>query len=346
MEQKWRSFLIQAGAVFKNDSVLYFRGSREKLAALPNTIITDLSHLGLIAIAGEEARVFLQNLLTNDIREVNDQRSQLTGLCNPKGRLFAIFQLFQWNTHFYLSLPHSILESTLKRLSIYILRTRVSLINDSDHYCRFGLAGLQADNMLAQLLNITPLTANEVYQTPNLCIIRMPDQLPRFEIMGEFNFIQELWNELKKAADPVGTRIWELLTIRAGIARIYPETQELFIPQQVNLELSGGVSFTKGCYPGQEIIARMHYRGKPSRRMLLAYILTDKPPKPADPLYVSNNNDKEHVGEIVAAESTLDGGYDSLVVLHTASLEKGEIVLNNEMKSKLIFQKLPYEVPL
>ncbi|MGR6034775.1 MAG: CAF17-like 4Fe-4S cluster assembly/insertion protein YgfZ [Candidatus Nitrosoglobus sp.] len=344
MQQEWKSFLIQAGAVFEGDRILYFKHSQGKsVAAISNTIITDLSHLGLIAIKGEDAGAFLQNLLTNDIKEVNEQRSQLTGFCNPKGRLLAIFQLFQWNTNFYLSLPHSILESVLKRLNIYILRARVSLTNDSDRFCRFGLAGPQAGDELARLLNRVPSTVNDVYQAPSYCVIRIPDESPRFEVLGEFNIIRKLWDELSKTAAPVGTHLWELLTIRAGIARVYPETQELFIPQQVNLELRGGVSFTKGCYPGQEIIARIHYRGKPSRRMFLAHIAADRQPKPGEPLYLAN---KEQIGEIVAAEPTPEGGYDSLAVLQITGFEKGEVVLGDKTRSKLVFRKLPYELPI
>jgi folate-binding protein YgfZ len=344
MQQQWRSFLTQAGAVFEGDRVLYFGYPQDKpVAAIPSILITDLSHLGLIAITGEDAGVFLQSLLTNDVREVNEQRSQLTGLCNPKGRLLAIFQLFQWNSSFYLSLPHSILESVLKRLSIYILRARVSLTNDSDCFCRFGLAGPQAGDELARLLNRVPSTVNDVYQAPSYCVIRVPDELPRFEVLGKLNIIRKLWDELSKTAAPVGTHLWELLTIRAGTARVYPETQESFIPQQVNLELRGGVSFTKGCYPGQEIIARMHYRGKPSRRMFLAHIDTDKQPQPGEPLYQANNEEGQ-IGEIVAAEPVPEGGYDSLAVLQITSFQKGDVVLGDKTKSKLVFRELPYEL--
>lgn len=346
MQPEWKSFLMQTGAVFEDNRVLHFgRPQDESAAAIANTFITDLSHLGLIAATGKDANLFLQSLLSNDIREVNEQRSQLAGLCNPKGRLLAIFQLFQWNASFYLSLPRELLESVLKRLSMYVLRAQVSLSDVSNQFCRFGLAGPQASNELARLLNSVPATANEVYPAPNYCVIRAPGESPRFELLGEFDAMQKLWGELSKIAAPVGTHFWELSAIRAGIATIYPETQESFIPQQVNLELSGGVSFTKGCYPGQEIIARMHYRGKPSRRMFLAHIAADKRPQPGEPLYLANNEGRQ-IGEIVAAEPAPEGGYDSLMVLQITGLKKGEVVLDKKTRSKLVFCKLPYELPL
>jgi folate-binding protein YgfZ len=346
MLQEWKSFLIQAGAVFDGDRVLHFiRPSNESAATISSTTIADLSHLGLIAITGKDASIFLQNLLTNDVSEVNEQHSQLTGLCNPKGRLLAIFRLFQWNSNFYLILPRNLLESVLKRLNMYVLRTQVSLTDASSQFCHFGLAGPQASNELKYLLNKVPATVNEVHQTPSYCVICVPGEPPRFEVLGEFNIIQKLWNDLSKIAAPVGNNFWELLTIRAGIATIYPETQESFIPQQVNLELTNGVSFTKGCYPGQEIIARMHYRGKPSRRMFLAHIAADKWPQPGEPIYLANNKEGQ-IGEIVTAQPAPEGGYDSLAVLQLNRFEKGNIVLSGEVAPRLTFCELPYELPV
>ncbi|QBQ53193.1 YgfZ/GcvT domain-containing protein [Nitrosococcus wardiae] len=345
MQQEWKSFLIQAGAVFDGDRVLHFGHPQKELtAAAAGSFMTDLSHLGLIALSGEDASTLLQNLLTNDVGEVNAQRSQLTGLCNPKGRLLAILRLFQWNANFYLSLPHSLLEAVLKRLSMYLLRAQVSLINASEQYCRFGLVGPQAGEKLKYRLGKTPTAVNEVYQTSSCCVLQLPGDIPRFQVVGEFNTLQKLWDDLSKTVMPVSANFWELATIRAGIATIYPETQESFIPQQVNLELTEGVSFTKGCYPGQEVVARMHYRGKPSRRMFLAHIVTDKWPQPSEPVYLADGKEGQTAGEIVAAQPALEGGYDSLVVLQLTSLEKGDIILGKGSGPKLTFLDLPYEL--
>lgn len=343
MQQEWKSFLRQAGAVFDGDKVLHFGHPQDESTAA-GSFMTDLSHLGLIALTGEDAGTLLQNVLTNDIGEVNAQRSQLTGLCNPKGRLLAILRLFQWDTNFYLSLPHSLLEAVLKKLNMYVLRAQVSLIDASEQYCRLGLAGLQASDELRHCLGKAPTAVNEVYQTSSCCVLRVPGDPPRFEVVGEFDALQKLWSKLSKTAVPVGTHFWELATIRAGIATIYPETQESFIPQQVNLELTEGVSFTKGCYPGQEVVARMHYRGKPSRRMFLAHMITDKRPQPGDPVYLADGKEGQTVGEIVTAQPAPEGGYDSLVVLQLASLEKGDMVWNSGNGPELTLRELPYEL--
>ncbi|ABA58927.1 Glycine cleavage T protein (aminomethyl transferase) [Nitrosococcus oceani ATCC 19707] len=343
MQQEWKSFLTQAGAVFDGEKVLHFGYPQDEWVAVNSaTFITDLSHFGLIAISGEDASDFLQNLLTNDVKEVNSQRSQLTGLCNPKGRLLAIFRLFQWNANFYLSLPHSLLEAVLKRLNMYVLRAQVSLADVSDHFCRFGLVGSQASDELKRYLGKAPMTTNEVQQAPDCCILRVPGEPSRFEVVGGMNTLQKFWGELTKTVTPVGANFWELTTIRAGVATIYPETQASFIPQQVNLELREGVSFTKGCYPGQEVIARMHYRGKPSRRMFLAHISTDQQPQPGDPVYLANDEARQARGEIVAAQLAPEGGYDSLVVLQLSHLQKGDMMWNGGNGAKLTLRKLPY----
>ncbi|ADJ27616.1 YgfZ/GcvT domain-containing protein [Nitrosococcus watsonii] len=343
MQQEWKTFLIQAGAVFDGEKVLHFGyPPDERVAVNSATFISDLSHLGLITVSGEDASDFLQNLLTNDVKEVNSQHSQLTGLCNPKGRLLAIFRLFQWNANLYLRLPHSLLEAVLKRLSMYVLRAQVSLADVSDHFCRFGLVGSKARDELKRYLGRVPMAVNEVQQTPDCCVLRVPGKPSRFEVVGEFDTLQKLWDELSKTATPAGTHFWELATIRAGVATIYPETQASFIPQQVNLELKEGISFTKGCYPGQEVIARMHYRGKPSRRMFLAHTGTDQQPQPGDPIYLANDEAKQVIGEIVTAQPAPEGGYDSLVVLQLARLEKGNIVLEGENNPRLTIRELLY----
>lgn len=345
MLQEWKSFLIEAGAVFEGERILHFgHPENESTAAATGPFITDLSHLGLIAVTGEDASSFLQNLLTNDVREVNAQRSQLTGLCNPKGRLLAIFQLFQWEGNFYLSLPQSLLEPVLKRLNMYVLRAQVSLMNAGDRFCRIGLVGSQAGDELMHQLGKVPTTVNEVHQTASCCITRVPGEPPRFEVAGELETLRKLWNELSKTVTPVGPNLWELATIRAGIATVYPETQGSFIPQQVNLELKEGVSFTKGCYPGQEVIARMHYRGKPSRRMFLAHIAADKWPQPGEPVYLASAKEGQTSGEIVAAQAAPEGGYDALVVLQLTSLEKDDFALGSKEGPKLALRELPYEV--
>jgi len=347
MIQEWRAFLLEAGAVLDSDQVQHFGQPREELAALiSDTIMTDLSPFGLIAVKGEDANTFLQNFLANDVREVNINHSQLTGLCNPKGRLLALFRLFQRGADSYLSLPQSLLEVTLKRLNMYVLRSSITLMDASNQLCQLGLAGTGAEEELKRVFGTVPETINSVCQTTECSILRVPGEPPRFEVVGEPKIMQQTWQELSHAAIPTGSNLWKLLNIRAGIPTIYPETQETFIPQQVNLEFLKGISFTKGCYPGQEVIARLHYRGKPSRRMFLAHIATPCPPQPGDPLYLAKDKEERAVGEVVDAQQTPEGGCDSLVVLQLASLEKGDITLGRKraQSPKFLLRELPYQL--
>lgn len=347
MIQEWRTFLIERGAVFAGDQLQHFGHPQAELAAAAHggALMTDLSSQGLIAVNGEEAGTFLQNILTNDVREINERHSQLTGLCNPKGRLLTLFRLFQRDTSFYLSCPRSQLADILKRLNMYVLRSKVKLTDASDRFCRIGLASLQASHGLKSLVEHIPEAVNEVCRGSNYSVMRIPGEPPRYEVAGELNSIKKLWDELSKTVMPAGVNLWELLNIRAGIATLYPGTQETFIPQQVNLELTEGVSFTKGCYPGQEIIARMHYRGKPSRRMFLIHIVTDKPPQPGEFLYLANSEQEQPIGEVVDARLASEGGYDSLAVLQLGSIAKGDITLGNRAGSAITLGTLPYSVP-
>ncbi len=345
MNLDWQNFLEQQGATFDGHQVMDFGDrNKEQQATTEGHVVTDLSHYGLIAAEGEEVRDFLQNQFSNDMRLVSDSESQISAYCSPKGRMLAAFRVFQQGETFYLHLPRSILEPTLKRLRMFILRSKVTLEDASDKMVNIGFAGPQAQRGLEQILENVPTTPNAVVENNGLIVIRLPDPLPRFEIYGEPDPVIGLWRRLARQATPVGAGCWRWLDIQAGIPEIVPETVEAFVPQMVNLEALDGISYKKGCYPGQEVVARMHYLGKLKRRMYRAHVDTDTIPAPGDNLYSPTETDQS-VGKVVEAQPNPNGGIDMLAVIQIATADSGDVRLAaNDEAARLEFQALPYTV--
>ena len=345
MNTDWQSFLEQQGATLDGNRVMDFGDSnKERQATASSHVIADLSHYGLISAEGEEARDFLQNQFSNDMRLVSDSESQISAYCSPKGRMMAAFRIFQRGETFYLRLPRAILESTLKRLRMFILRSKVTLEDASDKLVSIGFAGPEAQQRLGEILEKVPGTPNALIENNGLMVIRLPDPLPRFEIHGEPDPVIGLWRRLARQATPVGADSWSWLDIQAGIPEVLPETVEAFVPQMVNLEALDGISYKKGCYPGQEVVARMHYLGKLKRRMYRAHVTTDTVPSPGDNLYSPAETDQS-VGKIVEAQPNPKGGIDLLAVIQIATADAGDVRLTAaEDAARLEFQDLPYTV--
>ncbi len=251
----------------------------------------------------------------------------------------ASFRLFQRQDHTYLRLPLEQLETVRKRLSLYILRAKVHLENASEALMGLGLSGPNAEDLLQQALGLAPVQIDQVMQSNGITVIRVPGLHPRFEIYAELEVLQHLWTALTPQTTPAAEKSWRLLDILAGIPTVYSVTQEAFIPQMVNLQLINGVSFQKGCYTGQEIVARTQHLGKLKRRMYLAQVSSTTPPQPGDSVYFSATK----VGTVVDASPHPDGGCVLLVVVPVDKVETNPIRLNADDGPSLQFHPLPYD---
>ena len=344
MNTTWQSFLEQANANIVNDRVIDFSHPDDELNNSKKTVIADLSHYGLIKALGDDVTDFLQSQLSNDIKLVDESRSQLSSYCSPKGRILASFRIFQFNGAYLLRLPVDTLEATLKRLQMFVMRSQVTLEDVSNNLARFGIYGEQAIQLLKDANVFVPEEDNSVAQNDDFCIIRVPGKLPRFELHGDPEALSKLWKSFSSQAATVGANVWALGDIEAGIPDIYNNTVEAFVPQMVNLHAIGGVSFKKGCYPGQEVVARMQYLGKLKRRMYRAHVQTNSPPNTGDDLYSSGSEGS--AGKVVQAQLAPGGGIDLLAVLKIDQVEQHTIHLENKQGPQLEFIDLPYEVPL
>jgi folate-binding protein YgfZ len=319
-----------------------FIASRAAAQAAPDCALCDLSHLGLIRASGPEAAAFLQGQLTNDTRLVSPTRAQLSAWCSPKGRMMASFLVFQRGEDLYLQVLRERLEGVLKRLRLYVLRSRVELSDASASLARVGLAGDCAAGLLGDPVPGEPFAA---LTRGELSILRLPGDRPRFEVVGPVPAVRAFWEQAEARAARAVPALWSLLDIRAGVPTVFDQTADAFVPQMANLQLIDGVSFTKGCYTGQEVVARMQYLGKLKRRMYYARIEAGDPPPPGADLFAAGSESGQGAGKIVAAAASPEGGVEALAVVEVAAAEGGEVRLGGPQGLALAFAPLPYAFP-
>jgi folate-binding protein YgfZ len=346
MNADWKAFLENAGAEFGANEVQHFGNPRRELSvAITGNVFADLSHYGLISVHGEDARAFLQGQFTNDLGAVDDAHSQLSGYCNPKGRLLANFRVFHRGDSYYLCLPDEMIEGLIKRLRGYVLRARVTLEDASDTFVHLGVSGADSEEELRSFAGEIPATMHAVCQDHRRLIVRVPGIHPSFEVFCDVDTARELWTRLNVHSAPIGAEAWQLLDIQAGIPMIYTPTSEAFVPQMVNLQLIDGINFKKGCYPGQEIVARMQYLGKLKRRMYKARIDAGSAPQPGDEIYCSSDP-TQSAGKLVSAAAHPDGGYAALAVVQIASAEsQAALHLGTPEGPPVTLEHLPYPFP-
>lgn len=225
-----------------------------------NHIIVNLVSQGFLQVSGQDAKKLLQGQLTCDLEKITPSQSSLAAHCNPKGRVISFFRIFMIQNDYYLQMPKNLLPIALAALQKYAVFYKVSLTDASTLLQKIGISG------------------NPPTITPDLTSIAIPGN--RYEIIGSPTTISKLWDKLTLTAQIASETNWKHLDIAAHIPTIYPETSEKFLPHELQLHLLNAISFDKGCYTGQEIIARMQYLGKLKNHLYRTEIKADSPPQP------------------------------------------------------------------
>jgi folate-binding protein YgfZ len=344
VNSEWQAWLRTKGAVFDADVPCRFGDCRDEIrAAASGTVIAALTRHGLIRAEGADATTFLQGQLSNDIAALQADRHQLAAYCTPKGRMLALFRVFRRDGYVYLASPMAIRDAVLPRLRMYVMRAAASL-SAADDVVAIGLSGPEATPLLETHLGATPPAPDGAAIHDGVHVLTLPGPLPRYECYGPLARIQRLWESCATSATPVGDDAWAWLDIQAGIPQIYTETVEAFVPQMANLDAINGISFKKGCYPGQEIVARMRYLGKLKQRMYRAHVAGDAPIAPGTSLYASDFGDQS-AGTVVLAQPAPESGIDLLAILQISSAEGGEVHAGSPDGPRLAISAVPYSLP-
>lgn len=337
-QDELQSFLQTQGAISGEDGrTAHFGAPADEVrAARDGDIVCPLDGIGFISAEGADAATFLQGQFTCDLRRVDTSHSLPGGYCTPKGRLLAMPWILRREDRFLLQMPASLLTSTVTRLSRFVLRAKVTL--EASPLAALGLSGPEAPALLAAAGIPAPADIGGVSHQGEYSAVRMPGIAPRFMVVAPPSALIALWPRLAAGARAAGTVAWDLLDVLAGLPRVLPETLEEFIPQALNLDLLGGIAFDKGCYTGQEIVARVHYRGTVKRRCYLA-AGPGEPPAPGTPIYAPPSADQA-AGHIVLAAPDPDGGFLCLASVSQTQAAEGELYLAGERM--LTLRDLPY----
>ena len=222
-----------------------------------------ISHESLLAVRGVDASKFLQGQLTCNLNYLNEQTSSLGARCTAKGRMLSSFRIVPQGDGYLLAMAAELLEAQMAELQKFAVFSKVKLTDESALWARFGLS--HADPLLNEIGLALPADANSVARHGEAMAIRRADGCAELWISS--TQAEEIRTLLAVKLTEAPLNDWLLGQIRAGIGQVFGPTRELFIPQMINLQALGGVSFKKGCYTGQEIVARMQYLGKLKRRL-------------------------------------------------------------------------------
>ncbi len=318
--------------------------SRDDIAN--RTITTPLNSLAVIEVSGADAQAFLQGQFSNDVSAHVENSSmhpphpphplptqlpaQLNAYCNPKGRALALIQLVFHADQFLLFVPNKLAAQLVMRLKMFVMRDAVNI--EIKPMALLGV--INGDGGDDNNNSIIP---------DHIQRIKIDGVVPRQILLGnqeELNAIACAYQETQTQSDDAP---WRLVDILSGIPQIYPQTVELFIPQMINLELIGGISFTKGCYPGQEIIARLRYLGKVKQRMFIGTVTDLENINPGTPIHLTNTEQKS--GVIVDASRTGAHEYTISLTAPAGLLESEELRVGSPTEAVVTQIELPYLIP-
>ncbi|WP_417071200.1 YgfZ/GcvT domain-containing protein [Niveibacterium terrae] len=336
MSSSWPDFLTQTTS-FQADSQCFASPLDDIRLASTETVTVPLTHLGLIRASGEDAATLLHNLLSSNIEALKPDEAVRSSLNTPKGRMLADFLVWRDGGDVLLQLAAELAPAIARKLSMFVLRAKAKLVDASEEVAAIGLAGPRLAEVLETLGLALPEQAMQTRDDEGIRVVRLDEQ--RVMLIAASAAAPELWRKLIAAgACAAGPLAWRLLDIRAGIPQITAATQEEFVAQMINFELIGGVNFRKGCYTGQEIIARMQYRGTLKKRMYRARIDAEAP-APGSDVFASDFGDQP-AGKIVSSAPSPEGGCEVLVCVQIASHDAGGVRLAGG--EPLAFEELPY----
>lgn len=300
----------------------------------PGFIVLD--HQGMLSVRGVDAAKFLQGQLTCNLNYVSHDQSTLGARCNPKGRMQSSFRLVLQGDGFLLSMARSLVEKQLVEIRKFAMFSKSVLEDESTSWVQLGLIG--ADSILPELGIELPATPGAVVQHNQMLAIRVSPSLA------------ELWlpatdapctiRQLAAGIEQKDRNAWQLELIRCGLGHVTEDSYESYIPQMLNLPALDAVSFKKGCYSGQEIVARMQYLGKQKRHMLRFTAPGDELPAAGTALLLADGG---KAGEVVSAARSTEG-IELLAVVQTDAAQQQQLTLDTASRPPLTLASLPYEI--
>jgi hypothetical protein len=312
MQQGWLTSVLTQGFTLSDSGIIFTALDENLEQQSQRAFITLLPGQGTLDIQGPDAEKFLQGQLSCDLAAVSISNSCRGAHCTPKGRAIAGFLLAKSADHHYRCLlPASSLPLLQQSLAKYIVFSKAELVDNSEQWAIFGLAGTASEALLTEQFGTAPTPALQQLVHDGALCTRLEGAVPRYKLCMPRAAAARFWQMACRQLRPAHSAAWELLNIRAGIASIDAATSELFIPQMLNYDKLGAISFNKGCYTGQEVISRAHYRGAVKRRMQRFSAVASQCPGPGSPAFCGDSSS----GTVVSAVAIDDNHIEGLVVI-------------------------------
>jgi len=309
-----------------------------------------LPDVGVLSLSGKDAAKLLQGQATCDILGLPPGQTTLGAFCTAKGRAYALFRALRTEDRVFLLLSVELLETVRHRLSRYVMRSDVKIEDVSSDWAVIGLFGPYSDAALHALGLPSLVQDNEAEGQSGLVAsfyaIRIPDpESPRILVLADAAKAGGISRFMEShGLERVEATRWTLEDIRAGIPSITTATVEEFVPQMLNLDVLNGISFNKGCYTGQEIVARTHYLGQLKRRMFRLEGAGSPAPLPGEAIF-RQGEETQVGGMVVSAAMTPEGGFELLAVLNRATAEEAGVQFKSTSGQALSVSALPYALP-
>jgi folate-binding protein YgfZ len=285
-----------------------------------------LDKTSTIKVEGDDRVQFLQGQLTQDINLISQNKALYAGFCNPKGRVLAFMLSYLNHESIHIQIDSSVQEFILQKLRMYILRSKVSLNLVNETFTCIGFVGSKA--LLAKKIQ-PPKNYLDIIQSDGIMIMRLGIDDDRYQLMGETSKINDFMKLNFSEYSSMSLDDWNNLNILDGIPEIYPTTQEAFIPQSLNMDLIEGINFKKGCYTGQEIVARTHYLGRVKRRMYRVFIKSQVDLNPGDQIL---NKNGEEIGQLVRSAKQNGDKTNMLIELRVDQAHDALFIKSNSIE--------------
>ena len=321
MNKDWIDFLKSNNATISPELEITFPENQQ----INGNTVTPISHLSVLKVTGIDAAQFLQGQLTCNINNLSESTSFYSAFCNAKGRTITTLLIYKKNDAYFIVLPTDLTDKVITKLRMYILRSAVKIQNATDELCLIGLTSSSTT-----ILPSLPKNQFEISQST----IKFSSRNNRYLIINPVTEISALWTQLiqNHKVTAINSSTWKFQDISEGIPWLNLATSEEYIPQMLNIDKLGGISFDKGCYTGQEIVARTHYLGKAKRELFLAECHPTAMLEGSIQIVI--NNSEQAIGKVLSTQSN-DKITRMLTVMQNSDTELQNLILDTPNKDKI-----------
>lgn len=305
-----------------------------------NTSFCPLDHFGSLALSGQDARAFLQGQVTCDVDQVSSTQVQAGAYCTPKGNVIANFELLKQQDNLLMHMPMSMVTTVHKALAKYIVFSKAELVDVSSQWARFAVWGQAAAACVAQLAP-APSVRHQASAFAEGFIWASNTAADEFIVYCQQEDAAKITSLLQTQAQLTDQEQWQAVQISQGTAYVTPEISDSYVPQMLNLQATGAINFNKGCYTGQEIVARMQYLGKLKRHLFIGQVTSSQALEIGQQIDASK---RKNVGRIVSCAHTGDSTYAFTAVINCTEAVEGQLHLHEQEDASITIMPLPYEI--